>query len=175
MFIMRITSLLLFLVLGGCQYVAVQSSQLSAVVNAFSPDSKALPASLWAVQFGGYSAGVQPVTVDKQTAFVNSADAISFNGWNITKVSGLKSFTPAWEIQDSGNQRSFVVKGRVVATHQCDPWLKTSSEEGVRFEQHCIGKQAYTNTILVDNLGQITDIEQVVDSSLMVLRLRLNN
>jgi len=28
---------------------------------------------------------------------------------------------------------------------------------------------------LVDNLGQITDIEQVVDSSLMVLRLRLNN
>jgi len=28
---------------------------------------------------------------------------------------------------------------------------------------------------LVDSLGQITDIQQVVDSSLMVLRLRLNN
>ncbi len=175
MLIMRITYLLLFLVLGGCQYVAVQSSQLSAVVNAFSPASKALPASLWSVQFGGYYAAIQPVTVDRSTAFVNSADAISFNGWNITKVSGLKSFTPAWEIQDSGSQRSFVVRGRVVATHQCAPWLKTSIGEGVRFQQHCIGKQAYTNTILVDNLGQITDIEQVVDSSLMVLRLRFNN
>jgi len=45
----------------------------------------------------------------------------------------------------------------------------------VRFEQQCTGKQDYTNTILVGSLGQITDIQQVVDSSLMVLRLRLNN
>jgi len=173
--IIRITALLAALVLGGCQYVAVQSGQLSTAVNAFSKDSKALPVSLWSAQFGGYSASVQPVTVDNQTVFVNSADVISFDGWSITKVSGLKIFTPAWEIQDSGNQRSFLVKGRVVAMHQCEAWLKTSSEEVVRFEQHCIGRQAYTNTILVDNLGQITDIEQVVDSSLMVLRLRLNN
>jgi len=34
---------------------------------------------------------------------------------------------------------------------------------------------AYTNTILVDSLGKITHIEQVVDSSLMVLSLRLES
>jgi len=175
MSLIRITALLLLLALGGCQYVAVQSSQLSSALNAFFPDSKALPVSRWTVQFGGYSAAVQPVTVEKATVFVNNSDAISFDGWRITKVSGLKSFTPAWEIQDSGNQRTFVVQGQVVATHQCEPWLEARAEVGVRFEQHCIGKQAYTNTILVDSLGQITDIEQVVDSSLMVLRLRLNN
>ena len=180
--IMRITALFLILVLGGCQYFKVQSSQLSAVtsqvratVSAFFSDAEALSSSLWAVQFGGYSAAVQPVITDDATVFVNDLDAISFDGWSIIKVSGLNSFIPAWEIQDSGNERAFVVDGRVVAKHQCDSWLKYDTETGVRFEQQCTGKQDYTNTILVGSLGQITDIQQVVDSSLMVLHLRLNN
>ena len=175
MSLIRITALFLLLVLGGCQYVAVQSNQLSSAINAFFPDSKALPVSLWAVQFGGYSAAVQPVITDDATVFVNNLDAISFDGWSIINVSGLNSFIPAWEIQDSGNERAFVVNGRVVAKHQCDSWLKYDTETGVRFEQQCTGKQDYTNTILVGSLGQITDIQQVVDSSLMVVRLRLNN
>jgi hypothetical protein len=87
----------------------------------------------------------------------------------------LNSFTPAWVIQDSGEQRSFIVNGQVVTTHQCAPWLKGGDELGVRFEQQCVGKKAYTNTILVNNQGQIINIEQVVDSSLMVLRLSFNN
>tara|TARA_B110000008_G_C16897050_1_gene535168 strand:- start:731 stop:1219 length:489 start_codon:yes stop_codon:yes gene_type:complete len=162
-------------VLGGCQYVTIQSGQLSAVIKALSPDSKVTPAFFWTVQYGGYSAKVQPVIVEKSTVFVNNIDSIVFNGWSITNISGVSSFTPAWEIRDSGRERSFVVQGQIVATHQCDPWLKTNVEYKVRFEQHCTGKKAYTNTILVDSLGQITDIEQVVDSSFMVLRLRLNN
>ena len=171
----RINVLLLLLVLGGCQYVSVHSSQLSAVIDAFSPGSNASAAPLWTVQFGGYSAAVQPVITDEATVFVNNLDAISFDGWSIIKVTGLNSFIPAWEIQQSGNERSFVVNDRVVAKHQCDPWLKYDTQTGVRFEQQCKGKQDYANTILVDSLGQITDIQQVVDSSLMVLRLRLNN
>jgi len=173
--IMRVVAVGLCLMLSGCQYFEVQSSQLSSIITAFTPESKALPDSRWSVDFGGYSAAVQPVITDEATVFVNNLDAISFDGWSIIKVSGLNSFIPAWEIQDSGNERAFVVNGRVVAKHQCDPWLRYDTEGGVRFEQQCTGKQAYTNTILVGSLGQITDIEQVVDSSLMVLRLRLND
>jgi hypothetical protein len=161
--------------LSGCQYFEVQSSQLGSIKNAFFPSPKQLPVSRWSVQFGGYSAVVQPVSVEKTTLFVNGVDTVSFNGWVVTKVSGLDGFTPAWEIQDSGNERAFVVNGRVVAKHRCDSWLKYDTETGVRFEQQCTGNQDYTNTILVGSLGQITDIQQVVDSSLMVLRLRLNN
>ena len=175
MSIIRVVALGLILLLSGCQYFKVQSSQLSSIITAFSPDSKALPASRWSVDFGGYSAAVQPVITDDATVFVNNLDAISFDGWRVIKVSGLNSFTPAWEIQDSGNERAFVVDGMVVAKHRCDPWLRYDAEVGVRFEQQCTGNQAYTNTIVVDSLGQITDIQQVVDSSLMVLRLRLNN
>ena len=173
--IMRVVAVGLYLMLSGCQYFEVQSSQLSSIITAFTPDSKALPDSRWSVGFGGYSAVVQPVITDEATVFVNDLDAISFDGWSIIKVGGLNSFIPAWEIQDSGNERAFVVDGRVVAKHQCDSWLKYDTETGVRFEQQCTGKQDYTNTILVGSLGQITDIQQVVDSSLMVLRLRLNN
>jgi len=175
MSIMRVITLVWILLLSGCQYFEVQSGQLSSLLTAFTPESEALPDSRWSVEFGGYSAAVQPVITDEATVFVNNLDAISFDGWSIIKVSGLNSFIPAWEIQDSGNERAFVVDGRVVAKHQCDSWLKYDTETGVRFEQRCTGNQDYTNTILVDSLGQITDIQQVVDSSLMVLRLRLNN
>lgn len=162
------------LILSGCQYFEIQSSQLSSIITAFTPNSKALPDSRWSVHYGGYSAAVQPVIVNKATVFVNNSDTISFDGWRIIKVSGLNSFIPAWEIQDSGSERTFVVDGQVVAKHQCDQWVKYDTETGVRFEQQCTGKQAYTNTILVGSLGQIISIEQVVDSTFMMLHLRLN-
>jgi hypothetical protein len=173
--ILRMIAIGLLLTLGGCQYVTIQSTQLSALLSVFLPDSNAWSDSLWAIEYGGYSTSVQPVTVDSSTVFVNDTDSVSFDGWHITKVSGLNSFSPAWIIQDSGEQRSFIVNGQVVTTHQCAPWLKRGDELGVRFEQQCVGKKAYTNTILVDNQGQIINIEQVVDSSLMVLRLSFNN
>ena len=175
MSIIRVVPLALVILLSGCQYFEVQSSQVSSIITAFIPDPKALSVPRWNVEFGGYSAVVQPVNTDEVTVFVNNFDTISFDGWRIIKVSGLNSFTPAWEIQDLGNDRVFVVDGRVVAKHECDQWLRQETEAGVRFEQWCTARQGYKNTILVDNLGQITDIEQVVDSSLMVLRLRLNN
>ena len=173
--LLRIAVLGLFLMLGGCQYVAVQSSQLSSAISVFSSDSNELLSSLWTVQYGGYSATMQTVIADHATVFVNGSDGIYFDGWLISKVSGLSSFTPAWELQDSDGERSFVVNGQIVATHQCAPWSTVVAEAGVRYEQQCVGNKAYTNMILVNSLGQIIAIEQVVDSSLMVLKLRFNN
>ena len=172
--IKRILILGLFLMQVGCQYVGVTSSQLSPVVNALF-GSATEPATLWVAEYGGYSAHVYPISVNAETLFANNDDAITFDGWRFSKIKGLRGFVPAWEIQDSGSERSFIVNGKVVATHQCNVWVKQDNHGGVRFEQDCIGQTAYTNTILVDNLGQITSIKQVVDTSLMVLRLRIDN
>ena len=173
----RIVVLSLLITLSGCQYVKVQSLQMNGLVSAFYPDSDSdsLPAAGWSVQYGGVTATVQALAADELTAFLNDRDAILFDGWTITKVIGLKSFRPAWEIQDVGRERTFNVNGQVVAVHQCDPWVEIDSDEGVRFEQQCMGSQAYTNTILVDSLGKITHISQVVDSTFMLLKLELNN
>jgi hypothetical protein len=175
----RILVLSLLITLSGCQYVKVQSLQMNGLISAFysgsDSDSGSLPAAGWAVQYGGVTATVQALAADELTAFINDRDAILFDGWTITKVIGLKSFRPAWEIEDLGRERTFNVNGQVVAVHRCDPWVEIASDDGVRFEQQCMATSAYTNMILVNMLGQITHIEQVVDSSLMVLSLRLEN
>ena len=171
----RILGLSLLISLSGCQYVKVQSLQINGLVSTFYPDSDSLSAAGWSVQYGGVTATVQPLAADELTAFLNDRDAILFDGWTIIKVVGLKSFRPAWEIQDSGRERTFNVNGQVVAVHQCGTWVESRTEAGVRFEQQCMGSQAYTNTILVDSLGKITHISQVVDSTFMLLKLELNN
>jgi len=62
MLIMRVITLGFILLLSGCQYFEVESSQLGSIKNAFFPSSKQLPDSRWSVLFGGYSAVVQPVS-----------------------------------------------------------------------------------------------------------------
>ena len=74
MLIIRTVALSLTLMLSGCQYFEVQSSQLGSIKNAFFPSSKQLPDSRWSVLFGGYSAVVQPVSVEKSTLFVNGIE-----------------------------------------------------------------------------------------------------
>jgi len=173
---MRVLALCALSMIGGCQYIGVESSQLDAIIDVFYPKPELLPDVLWGVQYAGYSAVVNPILINSTTAFVNNnGDAIFFDGWLITQVSGLDNFMPAWEIQDSGSERAFSLNGQVVATHQCSSWSEVGTDKGVRFEQHCRAKNVYINKILVNKMGQITNIEQVVDSSLMVLRLQLNN
>ena len=173
----RAICLVLLLLLGGCHYVQVQSSQLASIKNTFfSNQSKEILNSQWQLQYGGYSNEVQPVTVEKNTVFVNKVtDVVTFDGWKVTRVMGLKSFFPAWDIQDVGHERRFLVKGDLVATHYCDDWVRREIVTGVRLEQSCRANQNYTNILLIDNLGMIESITQVVDSSLMPLQLSLKN
>ena len=173
----RVICVVLLLLLGGCEYVQVQSSQLMSIKNTlFSHQSKEMLNSQWQLQYGGYFNDVQPVTVGKNTVFVNKAtDVVTFDGWKVTRVMGLKSFLPAWDIQDVGHERRFLVKGDLVATHYCDDWVRREIVTGVRLEQSCRANQNYTNILLIDNLGMIESITQVVDSSLMPLQLRLKN
>jgi len=173
--LIRFTVLGVLLLLGGCQYVGLQSSQLSGIISVFNTGSEEQPEFTWSLQYGGYSAAVQPMSLEASTTFVNKLDTIAFDGGSITKVSGLSSFTPAWEIQDTGRVRSFIVRGRIVATHQCDPWLNVDVAVGFRADQQCTAESVYTNTILANSQGKITSIKQVVDSSLMVLQLRYEN
>jgi|TARA_B110000259_G_scaffold159599_1_gene182696 hypothetical protein len=175
-FTKRITCLVLILLLGGCQYMQVQSSQLSSVKDMVFPEAEDAVIPRWELQLGGYIADLQPVTVGKNTVFVSKkSDTITFDGWKITQVKGLNSFLPAWEIQDIGRERRFLVRGDLIATHYCEEWVRLQIATGIRFEQACRASQPYTNILLVDSLGMITSIVQVVDSSLMPVQLRFKH
>ena len=175
-FTKRITCLVLLLLLGGCQYVQVQSSQLSTMKDMFLPQAEDAVIPPWELQLGGYITDLQPVTVGKNTVFVSKkSDTITFDGWKITQVKGLNSFLPAWEIQDFGRERRFLVRGDIISTHYCEEWVRVQVATGIRFEQACRASQPYTNILLVDSLGMINSIIQVVDSSLMPVQLRFKH
>ena len=142
----------------------------------FFPQTEDAVISQWELQLGGYITDLQPVTVGKNTVFVSKkSDTITFDGWKIMQVKGLDSFLPAWEIQDIGRERRFLVRGDLIATHYCEEWVRVQIATGIRFEQACRASQPYTNILLVDSLGMITSIVQVVDSSLMPVQLRFKH
>ena len=59
------------------------------------------------------------------------------------------------------------------AVHTCEPWVNIHADTYTQFLQSCAGERGYTNTILVDSLGRIISIEQVLDDSGNILSLQL--
>lgn len=175
MSVFRASALGLCLIISGCQYFELKSNQFNSIKAIFSSKSRLQNGPNWSVEFAGYSSMVQPIINNTSVMFANNDSAVLFDGWSITQVTGMGGIWPSWEIRDSQGQRSFIVKGRVVLVHNCAPWVRYQEDEGFRFEQACDGERPYTNMILVNNAGQITNIEQVVDASLSMLRLRFNN
>jgi len=167
----KILVVALFLCSGGC---VIESTQLQTLRQLFlEPDAELSP-HVWEVEFAGYSALVTPVVADGKTFFVNdNSDLLKFNGWIITEAKGLKRFERSWAIFDEGKERHFSYLGQIKAVHTCEPWVNIHADTYTQFLQSCAGERGYTNTILVDSLGRIISIEQVLDDSGNILSLRL--
>ena len=159
---MRILSIVTCLaVLGGC---SIQSSQLSAVMDYFNTPSNDLSLNSWSVKYAGYEAIVYPVNLPKGTLFSNQAgDQILFDGWAVRRVSGLGVGDLAYQNTDTASQRSFVRGIRTIAVHSCDEWKKKEKSGKKQFSQLCKGDKVYTNSILVDEDGNIVVIQQIID------------
>jgi len=159
---MRILSIVTCLaVLGGC---SIQSSQLSAVMDYFNTPSNDLSLNSWSVKYAGYEAIVYPVNLPKGTLFSNQAgDQILFDGWAVRRVSGLGVGELAYQNIDAENQRRFVRGVRTVAVHSCDEWTQQENFGKKQFSQLCKGDKIYTNSILVDENGNVVVIQQIVD------------
>lgn len=171
---MRICSIIVFLVfLIGC---SVQSSQLSAVMELVKrPASDAL-LNGWSVKYADYESIVYPVNTSQGTLFSNQmGDQVLFDGWSVRRFSGLGLQGPAYQNSDIANQRTFVRGSRTLAVHQCDQWQQKQQFGKKQFSQSCQGDSIYTNSILVEQDGSISVIQQIVDDRYEPLILtRLN-
>ena len=159
--------------LAGC---SVQSSQFSAVMDLVNKPSTNVPLNSWSVKYGDYEAIVYPVTLPEGTLFSNQAgDQVLFDGWSVRRFSGLGLRGPAYQNNDIARQRTFVRGGRTLAMHQCDQWQQKQQSGKKQFSQSCKGVSIYTNTILVEQDGSISLIQQIVDDRYEPLILtRLN-
>ena len=167
----KILVVALFLCSGGC---VIESRQLQTLRQLFLEPNAELSPHVWEVEFAGYSALVTPVVADGKTVFVNdSSDLLKFNGWIITEAKGLRRFERSWAIFDEGKERHFSYLGQIKAVHTCEPWVNIHADTYTQFLQSCTGERDYTNTILVDSLGRIISIKQVLDDSGNFLSLQL--
>ena len=83
-----------------------------------------------------------------------------FDGWSVRRFSGLGLRGPAYQNSDIAMQRTFV-RGGKLAVHQCDQWQQKSNLEKAIFNRE--GVRIYTNSILVEQDGSISVIQQIVN------------
>ena len=159
---MKVLSMIVALsFLAGC---SVQSSQLSAVMDYMNPPISDVSLNSWSVKYAGYEAIVYAVNLPEGTLFSNQAgDQILFDGWAVRRVSGLGVGDLAYQNTDTDSQRSFLRGVRTIAVHSCDEWKQKDKSGKKKFSQLCKGDKVYTNSILVDEGGNIIVIQQIVD------------
>ena len=172
MLIKHITWLALLMLLSGCQYVQVQSSQLSGLVAQFSTPELDLTDNSWSVRYGDYQSVVYTVTLPEGTLFSNSAgDEIFFDGWSIRKFKLMGSRRAEYVISDTATERTFLQGKRTLAVHSCLAWMRQQQAGKTQFSQPCEASIAYSNSILVAEDGSISIIRQVVDNAYNAMTL----
>jgi hypothetical protein len=160
-------------ILFGC---SVQSSQLSAVMGLIKKPPSDISLNGWSVKYADYEAIVYPVNASQGTLFSNqTGDIVFFDGWSVRRVSGLGLRGPAYENSDISNQRTFVRGSRTLTVHQCNQWQQKQQSGKKQFSQSCQGDIIYSNSILVEQDGSISVIQQIIDDRYEPLILtRLN-
>ena len=153
----------------GC---VIQSNQLSNVLSAIRKSDSHLLQNSWIVSYKDYESIVYAVNVKEGTLFSNAAgDQILFDGWTVRKIRGLGLHRLVIEIDGADGVRTFKQGIRTIADHTCQPWERYSRYKMVNLSQSCIGKRAYTNSILTLKDGSISLIRQIVDDRYTPLTL----
>ena len=172
MLLKHITWFASVMVLSGCQYVQIQSSQLSGLVAQFSRPKLELVDNSWSVRYGDYQSVVYAVTLPEGTLFSNSAgDEIFFDGWSIRKFKLMGSRRAEYVISDTASERTFSQGKRTLAAHSCLAWMRQQQAGKTQFSQSCQADIAYSNSILVAEDGSISIIRQIVDNAYNAMTL----
>lgn len=156
-------------VVQGC---SIQSSQVSSILAEFQKPAIDLRSHSWVASYGEYSATVYAISTPNGTLFSNKfGDSFLFDGWSVREISGLGLNRADWKVVDSNKKRQFFRGARLVAEHQCKPWLSEKNSEMVRFSQDCKSFKPHTNNILINDRGHITFIRQIVNGGNTFLTL----
>ena len=160
----------LLFVVTGC---SIRSSQLSSMIGLVRGAPADFSDSTWVIRYGDYRAQVQAIPFEGGTLFSNSLrDQAFFDGWTITRASGLGLKDSSWGVKDDTEGRHFTREGRLSTYPACGSWVKTSLAEVTQFAQSCQGAVLYKNNILVNQLGEIALIRQSLNGGASFVTLR---
>ena len=165
----NLTIIALTIFLTGC---IVQSRQLNGLFELISESPVDISANSWLVSYSDYESIVYAVSTSKGILFTNNfGDQVLFDGWTVRMVQGMGPRRINVSISNKENQRFFKGGDRTISNHRCDQWEQQKNQEMVRYTQYCSDTQGYTNSILVNEDGDISVIRQIVDQRYTALTL----
>jgi hypothetical protein len=153
------------LLVSSCSF---HSSQLDSVQRIFSNEEDSLKDVAWSARWNRKEFVLYAVNSVDETIFAfNKQVYVHFNGWNITKTTGVLPYTGSVSIEQEGPQTVFYLNGRLLARHQCSEWKEelvangetTGSGRATTFFQDCESRENYKNRIDVNSNGVITRLE----------------
>ena len=149
---------LLSVIMSGC---SVRSSQLSGILEVFQASTENYMDSAWLIRYGDYRAQVQALSFEGGVLFSNrEGDQLYFNGWTITRASGLGTLRGRWSVDDDSRGRHFTKRNRRTTFPSCSAWQSLTVRGVTEYTQTCPGVNDYENSILVNSEGEITLIRQ---------------
>ena len=165
----KLSSILLTTLLSAC---VLQSSQLNGLLDLIKEPEVDLAMSSWEVRYNGYQSVVYAVSTSEGILFSNSAgDQVLFDGWTIREVVRMGQHQSSLSIDDVSNNRFFKRRNKIVSSHSCDQWRMRNNLGLTSYSQACRARQAYKNSILIKNNGDISVIRQIVDERYTPLML----
>ena len=154
--------------LSGCGYATFSSPQYEAVRGLFPKEEGVdLDSLAWSLEWAGESQPVLPVVVEEAFVFTHrSGVAVSFDGWNITRVAGLLG-QEVLTLRFSEAGMLLIASGaREVYAGACEPWARTPAGYG----QRCEGLPS--RKIALDGEGNITSLSFTIHPDYPALELR---
>ena len=161
--------IVLSLILSGC---IVQSRQLNGLLELIKEPPMDLSTNSWLARYSDYESIVYAVSTHKGTLFSNNfGDQVLFDGWTLRKVRGMGRRQVNMSISDNKNIRIFSRGNRTISNHHCDKWEQKKNQGSIHYTQYCSARQGYTNSILVNEDGDISLIRQIIDERYTALTL----
>ena len=170
--ILRILGVILALLLtvSGC---SIRSSQLSSIIDFARGPTENYADSAWVIGYGDYRAQVQAVSFEAGILFSNNlGDQAFFDGWTVTRAAGLGLRRGSWSVRDDAAGRHFSRRSRLTSYPPCAPWVKKMQSNVIKFTQSCQGSAEYSNSILVNEKGEIVIIRQSLNAGASFVTLK---
>ena len=156
------------LLLQSCAFVTLSAPQFDTLRGLFPGDAEVdFSPFTWELQWGGEAQSVVAVTLRDQVVFTEpSGVTVTFDGWQVRRVTGLLGPEPINLAVDEAGQMSIDFAGRLVYEGRCSSWIRGAAG----YSQVCEGLGV--NSIDLGPQENITRLSFIIHPAYPALALR---
>ena len=159
-------------VITGC---SISSDQLDSFRTSNQP--MALEDYYWDVNYNNINYRLIAIDLPNGTLFADkNGNSLFFDGWHIDSIVGFGEFNGEFELDQSDNGLPELSKENTyLQGNECGKWNRSFDGEFEIFTQSCLSKTNLTNKLLVNKYGQVIEINQYLQPSNKLMKLKKIN